>query len=221
MSGHHQRRAAAGGGGAVPFSYAFREMVSSSADRSTYTFTSADIGSTTAPHHVAVSVGAKSTSGTATISSVTVDGQACSARVSRTKDSSISTVWITDAEITSTTGDVVISGNGKARLGAAMYEIYGLESTTAIGTITAGGSSLSGTITCTDDSVVIGTSFVGTNNASNWTATAGVTEEYDADIDTGRRFGGGSDLATGSSVSVAFGWNSTSQTSHAAVTLGN
>jgi hypothetical protein len=163
-------------GGAVP-AVAFGGATGIGGGGPTYTATGIAIGAAAFDRYVAVVVAFRDTSGTPTISSVTVGGAATTSVIANTTTLSGITIYITDAPVTTgTTADVVVTmSEGVTLVSVATYALTGLTSSTAVETDTSTTDAASMTI---GTAAAVGIAAAMVTAGSTFTAT-GVTEQHD------------------------------------------
>ena len=159
----------------------FLQAASSTADLTTYTFSSQNLGAADAARHIVVCVESRSANAI-TISSVTVGGVSASIVAQRTEGSGPSNVsGIAIAAVPSgTSGDVVVTlSAGAVRAAIQMYRLVGF-SATAHDTVTGAAAPL--TLDIPANGVAIGCGVVSSGSASCvWT---GITEDHDANVES-------------------------------------
>ncbi len=158
-------------------------------DLTTYTFSTKSFGTATSDRIVVVGIAARSSTGSITISSVTIGGVSATVRASAinagsgTEFASIYTASVP----TGVTGDVVIVfSGGMQRCAVMIYRMVGASSAVPNDSqtdTTLTGQVLSVSMNCPANGVIIGAGFSasGGTAASTWT---GITEDADAALET-------------------------------------
>jgi hypothetical protein len=184
-------RAAYTRGGGNPASVSYRATYNSTTDASSYTFTSADIGTATDRSIVVVAIHYRSSS----ISSVTVGGVSATQVVS--VGAGLNTAIYRASGVTGTTANIVVNLSGTAsRCLVAVYALYNLRSNTPYDsstTFTLGGTSQTRTLDTIVDGVIVA---AGSANASRTFTWTGATENYDTVIESADSYSGASASAT-------------------------
>lgn len=194
----------------------FLQSTNNTANQTTYTFSTQNLGTAAADRYIAVVASGAVTTGTGSVASVTVQGISATQAVSKVQAVNVANVisiWLV-AVPTGTTGDVVITmGSGSQRCAIALYSCVGLGSATAYDTATddtATGTNpvASSTIDCEANGFIIAASMI--NNAATTSSNAwtGVTEDYEQVLESNSWISGGSDefatLQTGLTVTSSW-----------------
>lgn len=185
-------------------------------DRQTYTFTSCALGSAAGDRRIIVGIGARKSTATLSISSVTVGGVSASAVVTAVDSASdnIAALWIADVP-SGTTGDVVVTFNeaGVQRCGIGVWRMVGASSGTASDTDSNTGVSttptiISKTLTIPTGGSAVGYSFTtGSALTATWT---NLTESFDATVESGVfHTGASADIPAGGNTALQVEWSST------------
>jgi hypothetical protein len=177
-------------------SISFRTSASDSTDLTTYNgaaFQGLDFGTEGANRHVIVGIIASRTSGSPTISGVTIGGVAATI-VAQITEASRGIAGIAIAAVpTGATGDVVVTMSGAcSRCAIIIWAAYDLTSATPADTATSTASPLN--VSC---DTAIGDVMVacGYSNNSTTATHAGVTERVDAQYGEGATYAGGDHTA--------------------------
>lgn len=181
-----------GGGGGAPVTLSFTASPGEPTNSTTYTFSAVSIGTPAADRQVVVAVA--NDGSTRTVSSVTVGGTGLSSIVSI---NSTSTVHIWAGTIAAgTTADIVVTLNAISDgLAIGVWAMTGA----------AVGASATGTSTASPGSVAIAVPASGAIiamcehdvNGANITWGGGITEDYDAGVDTNFGHSGASSITLG------------------------
>lgn len=194
----------------------FLQSTNSTADLTTYTFSTQNLGTASSDRYIVVNAAAARSGGlTGAINSITVQGISGSSVVQRTQDTNIANIQglFIVAVPTGTTGDVVVTFNGSCvRAGIALWAVTGIGSATAYDTATANDSGVnpnpSNTIDCEADGIIIAASFINNAATTSGTAWTGVTEDYEQTVESNSRISGASDefatLQTGLTITSAW-----------------
>lgn len=176
-------------------SITYEDTDSSSTDLTTYTFSSKSLGTAVSGRRIIVTVSGRQST-VPSISSLTVAGSTATQVVQQTSSSGNARTAIYIVTLsTGTTGDVVVTwASGVQRCGIGVYSVTGLTSNTAHDTLTSTADPATGTIDVPDNGFIVGIGY--SNGVPNtW---AGITEDFDTDIEAGSGHGGASDnFATG------------------------
>lgn len=161
---------------------------------STYNFASQALGVGTTADHIIVAIGSLTTAGAFTVDSVTVDGQAATIVVnssSLTDDGLDMAAAIAIAPATANaTGTISVTFSAtQARAAIGVYRVTNLLSATATDTGSDSGDNPSDTLNVSAGGVAVGVVTFGSADAS-WT---GLTERYDAAIESSTRHSGAAD----------------------------
>ena len=160
-------------------------MVAITTDLSTYTFTAADIGPAAANRTVIVTVHASGGTGRAN-NSISIGGNAAT-RSGRITAATEMALFGSLAVASGTTADIAVAWSGGVfgRCAIRVVSVYGLQSSTPVGTDNTrntGTSSSSCTLTTTAGGIALAAV---TNNNNNRQTFTGVNEEYDTDLESG------------------------------------
>lgn len=158
--------------------FAFLQQATSTADSSSYTFASQNLGAADAARYIIVGIQCRRTLNTNTISSVTVGGVTASLVVTADRGNQSKCAIYIAAVPTGTTGDVVVTFSGTAnRCGIALWSAVGISSATASDT----DSSITGTAPTMSIDVPAGgfAVAVGCENALTTATWTGLTERSD------------------------------------------
>lgn len=194
-------RAAYLSGGGTAASISYRANYSSTTDASSYTFTSADIGTATDRSIVVVAVHA--TRGSSfSVSSVTIGGVSATQVIS-SGSTLVTSIWYASG-VTGTTGNIVVTMSGATtRCLVGVYALYNLRSNTPIDsdqTFAISGTGLTRTINTKVDGVIIG---AGSSSSSGRTYTwTGATENYDTVVEAAASFSAASTTTSSNSVTT-------------------
>ena len=173
---------------------AYNALVSDTTDLTTYTFSSAALGTAASDRKVVVTIHGRSTNpSTRTISSVTIGGVTATEAVSVSNTiGNRCAIYVADVP-TGTTGDIVVVFNDTMqKCAVGSYAMYGAGSSTPTATATDIASAFSQTLNIPAN----GAAFAVAGNQFNTTASwAGLTENYDTAI--------GSETETGASAAFA------------------
>jgi hypothetical protein len=164
----------------------FLQAASSTANLTTFTFAGQNLGTAAADRVIVVGVSARAGGTGTTVSTVTVDGESCPVRVqqSSTPQSSIAAI-ASVALPAGTTGDVVVTFSAAAvRCGVQLYRMVGGE---AVPTATYQHTNDATDPTASMDVPAGGAALgVAVANGGGQSATwAGLTEDYDAVLESG------------------------------------
>ena len=182
-------------------SQSFLQSVVDLVDRTTYTFSSQNLGVAAASRRIVVGIGGRIASGTLTVDSVTIGGVTATILTPQASNttSGTTTVALAIADVpTGTTGDIVVVFNTAClRCIVHAYRVVDIDSATP----SDSDSSVASNPTCNLDipagGIAIGFAAVG-NASATWTWT-GLTEREDAVAGGGEAFGASSasdDFAT-------------------------
>ena len=185
-------RAAYTRGGGEIASLSYRANYSDTTDASTYTFTSADIGTATNRSLVVVAIHAFGNA----VTSVTIGGVSAT-RTVREGANAIVELWQASG-VSGTTGNIVVNiSGGSTRCLVGVYALYNLRNNTVVSsgnTLAISGSSLSRTLNTIVDGVLIGAA---TANASGRTYTwTGASENYDTVLEAAQSYSAASTTTT-------------------------
>lgn len=163
------------------------QSANSTADATTYTFSTQNLGTTSSDRYIIVSVHGRKAGASTTISSVTVGG--VSASVVGQVTNFISNTDVVGLFIalvpTGATGDVVVTfGAGMVRAAIGMWAATGIPSATASQVLTSTATpSPSGNLDIPANGFAIAAGVNGSSGLTTWT---GLTEKFDASVpDTG------------------------------------
>ncbi len=196
-----------GAGGAAPdAAISYTDSSIDPANSSSYTFSSAGIGTASSDRYIAVALAGRQPSGTPGLSSLTVGGQSCSEAIIDTNASTQwSAIWITDSPVTSgTTADIVATCNSSNdRLSFGVWALTSLrDSGTAKGTDTdASSTAITLEPTTESGAVAIAVTYLPSSGGVVWT---GVTERYE-DYEGTRGGSGGEAGPTGATITITGG----------------
>lgn len=186
------------GSGGAPAAVSYASNAEDDVNRTTYTFSSLSLGAGT-KKIVAVTGGGVGSG--ITVSSVTVDGNSCTALTAQANGEAICQLWYVDG-VSATTGDVVVTfSSGKGYCGVTVWSA----SSTATGTASAQGAStaspLTDTITIPENGIAVGVAVEqSTSITHTWT---NLTEHHDADIGVdGHHTAASADFSTGGSTAI-------------------
>ncbi len=204
------------GGAVIPKGAVYTAFTFDDVSRSTYTFSSAALGIPQDNRYIAVAIiNSDEVSSRATISSVTVAGQACSEKVSTFVSSFAgnprTSIFLTDAPVTSgETGNIVVTlSNTDTSCCIIVWAVYGLTSTTAHDTATDTGTTLSATIDYPANGILIAATANQSSGASaTWT---GATENADGNRgdSSGASGASASNLSSASGQTISVAWSAT------------
>jgi len=181
----------------VSFDLSYLTSATSSADQTTYTFSSQSFGTADTDRYIVVGVGFVSRNEPQTISSVTIGGVAATALTARSEQdegtwSSVAQFWIA-AVPSGTTGDVVVALNAQASAcGVGLWRLI-TDDITPHDTATDTADTISVNVNVQDGGGVCAIAMCRNGSTTTWT---GVTEDFDTDAQTGEYFTGGSHTAT-------------------------
>jgi hypothetical protein len=167
--------------GAAPAEIAFLQSASSTANATTYTFSSQNLGTADAGRYIAVGVGGR---GFASISSVTVGGVSATIVSQLENGSSSNVAGIAIAAVpTGTTGDIVVTWNEAGlRMGISVYRITNLTSPTISDVSTSTANDPSVTLDIPVNGIGMGMALAQTSSGTaSWT---GMTEDADFNVES-------------------------------------
>ena len=178
-------------------SYSYRGFTADTANLSTYTFSSHDIGTAAASRRVVVC--AYGVGGSASSATCTVGGISATALVTATLQF-YSPGYIFIAEVpTGTTADIVVTFSaGAVACGVAVYAVYDLTSSSAVDT-GSGTGSFNDTLTSVNPGVAIGCSLLNSAAASTWT---NLTEDHDTVVETNSQMSSAAALTSATSINI-------------------
>jgi len=193
-------------------SVSYLQTAAGSGDQSSYTCAACNIGAAASDRYIIVVVHTRD-SGTAakTLNSVTVGGvQATilSQVQSASTNSNIAGLAIVRMP-TGTTADITITfSEVMLRAAISVYRVTGISAATPYDLVTSTASNPSGTIDVPAGGFAIGVANSGANTTASWT---GLTEDYDAVVESGLNYTGAADTfvteQNGLSVQATFGTN--------------
>lgn len=210
-----------GAGGNRVATVSFASSAVSTADLTTYTFSSASLGTAASNRKIVIAVsGAVHT--TATVSTMTVGGVSASL-ITGTKvrwPTSLYGLEIWQADVpTGSTGDVVVTwSNAQNRTGIGVWAVYGAAAA-AHATATDNSAPYSQAVVVPAGGVVIGAVWGGSPVSYTWTAP--MTEKYDQEVESNQLQSGASYASTaGETVTVIVAPASAGENAMAAVSFG-
>lgn len=186
---------------AAPADVVFTDNTEDSVDRTTYTFATQSIGTAAVGRCVVVSVGGGQ-SGNRDINSVTVGGNTATELIEVDSAGNINVVGLFAITVdTGTTADVVVTFSASmARAAIGVWAIYGVQNcTTATDTQSDTGANPSVNINVSAGGSVIGYVRTNTGTVGTW---SGITEDFDASVETGASTGASDDFASAQTVAV-------------------
>ena len=166
--------------------FAYLQSASSTSDLSAYTFSSQNLGTAASNRYIVAVVASRYSSGTPTLSSVTIGGETATIVVQETSsDTAANVMGIAIALVPNgSTGDVVVTWSASAlRCAVSLYRVTGLGNAIKVdSSTTTSGPDPSLSIDVPVGFVISGAA-CGTGGAAS-TSWTGVTEDYDAMIET-------------------------------------
>jgi len=185
------------GKAAASLPHSYRNFYSDPANASTYTFTSADLGTAAANRHIIV--GINGVGGSASqVSSVTIGGVSAARVIAGTLQyNSPIEIWIA-AVPTGATGDIVVNFNGSESAASVSVWAAYLASATPVD-IGDGTGTFNDTLNSTAGGFAVAITMLNPTAGSTWT---NVTENYDTVVDGNSQMSGASATTAGSSINI-------------------
>lgn len=184
----------------------FLQAASSTANATSYTFSSQSLGAEDADRYIIVCVASRATSGTVSISGVTVGGISASVAVSRTNDDSNNNIcaqYIV-AVPTGTTGDVVVTfAAGQLRCWIALYRAVDIDSPTPHDTDSSIVEDPVGSIDVPAGGFAIGAAISASGGSVPSFSWSGITEDVDETVESNTRMSSASDEFVSSQTPLA------------------
>ncbi|MGE0604992.1 MAG: hypothetical protein AB7O46_14530, partial [Xanthobacteraceae bacterium] len=177
--------------------HSFRNFYQDTSNLSTYTFSSADLGTPASNRYIIV--GAIGVGGSASaISSVTVGGVSAALVIAGTLQfASPIELWIASVPTGATGNIVVVFNSSESACGIGVWAAY-LASPTAIDT-GSGTTTFNDTLTSAAGGFAVAISMLNSAAGSTWT---NITENYDNVVETSSQMSGASITTTGTSINV-------------------
>ena len=180
----------------------FEANAQSTADATTYTFSSQDLGTAAANRTIVVAVGYHSSGSVVAINSITVGGTGLSSTLSTAESTMQTQIWEGDIT-TGTSADIVVTfASGVTRVGIGVWALYGV-----------GASDDNSSVNFSDEATDINISAGGVaigyclnhspNAAVSWT---NMTERFDDVIDFTSHTGADTSSATATNPTVTCDW---------------
>jgi len=158
----------------------------------TYTFSNHAIGTDTGTRKVLVAVSLDGKQGDEQITGVTIDGDTATQVINSDGASAgrPTDMWIADVLSGGTTGDIVITftsgGLGTYGVGIGVWALEGVSSSPYDVIVNNSTNPGTGTIDCPAGGVIIASEMKANASGSPTTVWTGLTERYDAEVDSGR-----------------------------------
>lgn len=189
----------------------FLQSATDTADLATYTFASQNFGAAASDRYIIVTIMARKSGASTTITGVTIGGVTATEVVQRTNNvtnSDIAGIFIA-AVPTGTSGDVVVTlGATMVRCAIGLYATTGLSSATPYDSDSSVASPPSVSLDVPVNGFIIG---AGLTAASTTATLTGITEDYDSTLETFVTFAGGHDEVpageAGRTTTISFGSN--------------
>lgn len=187
----------------------FEEAVADATNATEYTFSAVDIGVAAGNRSVIVVINSRGLGTTRTVSSATIGGIGATISVQGTNiaggNSSISAVIVASVP-TGTTADVVVTFDAEMlRCGIGSFSTTGIDNTATDSFVSTSDGDPTGTIDVVAGGFAVGGAY--SQEASPSASWTGLTERYDASLDSVTHTGGSADFATtqtGLTVTVDF-----------------
>ena len=172
-------------GGVGPVDCTFTDSAVSTANETTYTFSSQDFGEAAANRYIVVTAGGYDTSNE-TVSSITIGGVTATIAVQVTGNSVTAAIAIAKVP-TGATGDVVVTFSGNMEnAGIGVYRLVNLQSATATDTgtdIAESSNALADDLTIPADGCGIGYAYIQSSNTDRTFSWTNLTETFDERVE--------------------------------------